>query len=623
MSEIEWWFVDFETHFSSDYSLVHMDVPSYVLDPRFEAICLGTIKGLDGIPSIVDGPDIPAWLASLPPRTALVSHNALFDMSILSWRYGYVPHLIVDTLSMARTLLRHKLKSMSLASIANYYGLEKGTYVQNVKGMTRADIIANGMWAGFTEYCLNDATLCRTLFKNMVPDLPTEELFLQDIIARCAVEPTLRLDMDVLAANLGQVQNDKQILFMKAMFAGLRDKTQLMSNPQFFDLLKSLGVDPPMVTSKATGLMTPGFSKTNPEFLELLEHDDPRVSTLVEARLSFKTTIEETRTERMLSIGRLDFPHHGGTGVMPIPLIIGAAHTHRLGGGWKLNPQNWKRGGLIRKSIKAPPGYKLITADKRQIEARMNAWFCEQDDLVDQFRFDRDVYSDFATEVYGYPVRKDTHPDERFVGKTSVLQLGYQAWWPKFQASVWLQSYNGINEPIALSDEMAREIVTTYRVKYHRIANMWKWLPQRFGALQGADAPFEYKCIRFEEGRVMGPTGLPMFYENMRFVNGEWYFDFGGAEHKLYGGKALENIIQWLARLNTMSDAVRLKKPLADYSTRLVHTAHDELVYLCPEFYVEPVTKLIKTEMTRVPAWAPGLPLAVDIGVGDTYGDTK
>jgi DNA polymerase len=623
MSEdLEWWFVDFETFYSTEYSLARLDNPSYILDPRFEAICLGVYKGLEGEGEIIDGPDIPRFLSSLPPRVAMGSHNALFDMSILSWRYNYVPTLIVDTLSMARTLLRHKLRRMGLGAIAEFFGLKKGDYLANVKGMSRADIIANGMWPGFTEYCLHDAWLCREIFKRLIPELPHEELILQDIVARTAVQPALRLDMDVLATNLTTVQYDKQILFMKAMFAGLRDKGQLMSNPQFAELLKSLDVDPPMTVSKTTGLRTFSFSKSNPEFLQLLDHDDARVSTLVEARLSFKTTIEETRTERMLNIGRLEFPHHGGTGVMPIPLIVGAAHTHRLGGGWRLNPQNWKRGGRIRQSIKAPPGFKIVTVDKRQIEARMNAWFCGEEELVEQFRRDLDVYSLFASDIYGYHVDKVLHPIPRFVGKTSILQLGYQAWWPRFQASVWLQSYDGINDPVTLSDDEAREIVTKYRKKYWRIANMWKWLPQRFGALAGVEPPFEHGPIRFEKGKVVGPSGLCLYYENLRF-DGEWWFDFGGGAHKLYGGKFLENIIQFLSRVDTMQGAVRLKKPLDTYSTRMVHSSHDELVYLVPEQHVEPVKALVKLEMTRVPTWATGLPLAVDIGVGDTYGEAK
>lgn len=50
------------------------------------------------------------------------------------------------------------------------------------------------------------------------------------------------------------------------------------------------------------------------------------------ARLGVKTTIEETRTERFISIGK--------RGNLPVPLRYYAAHTGRWGGTDKINLQN-------------------------------------------------------------------------------------------------------------------------------------------------------------------------------------------------------------------------------------------------------------------------------------------
>jgi len=610
--DLEFFFVDFETFYSSEYTLKKMDPPSYILDPRFEAIMLGVARGFSDPPYIVDGPDIPSFLHSLPPNVAMCSHNALFDLAILSWRYGYVPRLIIDTYALARTLLGHALKYLSLGKIAEHIGLQKGDMVHKVINMTRADIIASGLWDQEVAYCLNDTAICRAIFLHLLPNLPPEELVLHDIIARCAVEPSLRLDMDLLHQHLGEVQWEKQKLFMKAMFAGLDNKDQLMSNPQFADMLTSLGVDPPTKISKTTGRLTFAFSKQDPEFLDLLEHDDPRVVDVVEARLGHKSTIEETRTQRMLNIGSLDFPHHGGTGVMPIPLIVGAAHTHRLGGGWKLNAQNWGRKSPIRKSIKAPPGHKLVVADARQIEARMNAAFCGQENLLQEFRSGADVYLNFANEIGA----------TRFVGKIGILQLGYQAGWQNFQQTVWLRSYEEQDEPVWLEDHEAERIVDGYRRRNNRIKDMLYWLPRQFPIIAMGGVS-EWWPLRFEKGRIVGPTGLVLNYHNLRFEDGQWWFDYGGMTTKVYGGKMLENIIQFLARCCTMGAAVRLKKPLADYQTRLTHTSHDELVYAVPERHVEAVKPIIEAEMRRPPSWMPMIPLDVSTGIGDTYGDAK
>src|SRR5206468_5492152 len=132
--------------------------------------------------------------------------------------------------------------------------------------------------------------------------------------------------------------------------------------------------------------------------------------------------------------------------VMPIPLIVGAAHTHRLGGGWKLNCQNWGRTSQIRKAIKAPPGHKLVVADARQIECRTNADFCGQENLLQEFRNGDDVYQNFANDIGVI----------RFIGKIGVLQLGYQAAGPRFQQSVWVESFKANpDEPVWLDDMQA------------------------------------------------------------------------------------------------------------------------------------------------------------------------
>jgi DNA polymerase family A len=629
-------FLDAETFYSTEYTLKKMDPPSYILDPRFELICLGVAEGLENKPYIVDGPNVPAAIEGFKYRQsqgvkiAAVSHNQLFDACIWSWRYDWVPDLIVDTLAMARTLLQHKLKSCRLESVAEYFGLQKGDTIYQVIGMTRADIIANGLWDRYLRYCLNDTVLCREIFLKLVQELPPEELILHDIIARCAVQPVLELDMDVLAENLANVQANKDRLFNLARFAGLQDEAQLMSNPQFANLLEDLSVDPP-TKKNAKGEITLAMAKNDPAFLELLDHDDLRVRALMEARFAFKTTLEETRTERMMNIGTLEFfPHKGKrTGLMPIPLIVGAAHTHRLGGGWQLNCQNWGRKSLIRKSIKAPPGHVIMVADARQIEARMNAWFCSEMDLLQQFRDGVDVYALFASIIYKRPINKDDHPKERFIGKTGVLQLGYQAGWRKFQGTVWIQSYDDPDGPIELSEDEARQAVWAYRTTNSRIKAMWEIIPLWFPILAGDAAPREFKCLKIEKGRIVGPNGLCLYYDNVNFNHdngewsGQWTYDYNDHTYKIYGGKGLENMIQFLSRIATMQAAIRLKKPMAELHSRLTHTSHDELVYLVPYEFVEDSEALLRTEMRRAPDWAPSLPLDVDIGVGLTYADAK
>jgi len=620
-------FADFETFYSKDYTLRTLDPPSYILDPKFEAICIGVADGITGTPYIVDGPDIQKFFDGLDPDVAMVTHNALFDMCIASWRFDYTPKLIVDTMSMARTLLFHRIKSVSLDNVSAYFGMKKGKTIDKVKGMTRADIKASGLWDELTAYCKHDTELCRQIFIKLHEHMPPEEFVLQDMVLRCAVEPKLMIDTGVLAQHLETVQAHKEALFAKARFAGLEDEGQLMSNPQFADLLTAHGVVPPSKVSDKTGQRTFSFSKQDPNFLALLDHDDPRVAALVEARLEFKSTLEETRTKRMLNIAQLEFPHLG-TGIMPIPLKPGAAVTHRLGGDWQLNCQNWGRKSPIRKAIIAPPGHKIIAADSEQIEARMNAWFCHETELVEQFAKGEDVYSNFASEIFRVPVTKQTEPTKRFIGKTGILQLGYQCGPSKYQSTVWLLSYNTEPEPIELSVVEAQDVVDTYRSKYSNIRNMWWRLNDLLSFMAQPESTVEKTTtigpITFGRNRMVGPGGLAMNYHNLRRNGTEWTYDYGWGTYKIYGGKLLENIIQFLARIAVMQAAVRLKKPLLAYDTRLAHTAHDELVYVVPDEHAEVVTRHIKFEMGRSPEWAPDLPLSVAVSAPvENYGQAK
>lgn len=89
-------------------------------------------------------------------------------------------------------------------------------------------------------------------------------------------------------------------------------------------------------------------------------------------------------------------------------------------GGDGTNPQNLPRGGALREAICPPEGYTLVACDSSQIEARTLAWFAGQTDLIKAFANGEDIYSKFASSVYGKPINKHEHPEERHVGKTCL-----------------------------------------------------------------------------------------------------------------------------------------------------------------------------------------------------------
>jgi DNA polymerase len=599
----------------------------YVLDSRFEVIMLA-VKPYGQPTFVLEGHEIGVWFASLDPNdTMLVTHNALFDMCIVAWIYNFVPKLMVDTLGVSRALLAHVLPSCALKSVALHLGLGvKGDTVHKVIGMRAADIKAYGIWEDYKTYNVGDAVLCEGIYEQLVRSgrFPMSEVVVMDSVLRMALQPQLVLDQNALLQHLSNIQIEKTNMLNTAMAAGANGKADLMSNESFARLLEGQGVDPPMKISPVTGRESYAFAKTDPAFLDLQEHPNPMVQVLVAARLGHKSTIEESRTERLISISNLNWPGKGQAKLMPVPLRFSGAHTHRFSGDWKLNMQNLpaRKSDLIRRALTAPPGHKVVAIDSSQIEARLVAWLCGAADLLEQFATGQDPYSIFAELVFGYPVSKAT-PKERFLGKTSILGMGFGVGWKKFQRTVLIDSLAQTGTQIALTDMEAARFVEMYRTINKEVPQTWGELNSHIRLLAGGGGSFSIGPCDFFAGRIRLPSGLDLKYHNLENTSDGWKYTYGGKPRRLYGGALLENIIQALARIIITDAIVRIRARLDGYGIRLALQVHDELVYIVPDAAVALVKSILTEEMNRRPVWAPNLPLNSECKAADNYADCK
>jgi DNA polymerase III epsilon subunit-like protein len=194
--------LDFETYYDSEYSLRKMTPVEYILDPRFEIIGCA-VRDAAGS-RFLSADELRDYLATLPDRVIVVSHNALFDMCILVWCFGYTPFLMADTLGMARAMLGHKLRSLSLDSVSMHLGLPpKGKTVHKVMGMTLAMIKAQGLYKEYADYSVLDADLCFGIYEILIKrGFPAHELVVMDTVLRCAVWPRFKLNQNLLAEHL-------------------------------------------------------------------------------------------------------------------------------------------------------------------------------------------------------------------------------------------------------------------------------------------------------------------------------------------------------------------------------------------------------------------------------------
>ena len=442
--------VDFETYYDKDIGFKTQTNEEYLNEPRFEVVGVA-VKVDDGETVWFSGTDaeIKEFLKQYDwEDSGLLCHNMLFDGAILAWRYGIVPAFYFDTLCMARAV--HGLSvGGSLAKLAEYYNVgAKGTEVVNAYGKRRADFSPDEL-SRYGAYCCNDVQLTYKIFDYLSQGFPEIEYKLIDLTLRMYTQPVLYLDDALLVARLEEVRAQKS-----EMLAGLMEKMQvdseeavrakLASNPQFANLLVELGVEPPKKLSPTTGKETFALAKNDEGFIALTEHDDPFIQQLCAVRLGTKSTIEQSRVERFIGIGARN------KGLLPIPLKYYGAHTGRWSGQDSVNLQNLpsrdKKKKALKNAIRAPHDCYVVNCDSSQIEARVLAWLAGQDDVVEQFRREEDVYSVFASEIYGFKVTKE-NPIERFVGKTCVgigsLVLCKRGWVPIEQVELLDQVWDG------------------------------------------------------------------------------------------------------------------------------------------------------------------------------------
>lgn len=624
--------LDFETFYSSQYSLRKMTPAEYIMDPQFECTGLAVKEG-DKKAFWIEGDEVQQFFDSQSTEVAAISHNALFDMCICAWRYGWVPKLMVDTLGIARSLYQPYLRSLSLDSVDKFLtgtGKDKEA-LANVINMRLEQIRANpALYGRFRTYGLDDANKAWNIFKQtvMTGQFPAMELVIMDMVLRCCVLPKFVINQDLLHKSLGDIQQKKAELLTNAMLLGTEN---LMSNDKFAVMLEDLGVDPPTKVSGTTGKTTWAFSKQDQEFLDLLEHPDPAVQIVMAARMGHKSTIEETRHERFIAISNLQWEDNGVTSSgnmwMPMPLRFGGAHTHRLSGDWKLNVQNMGRGSNLRKALEAPPGYVVVAGDESQIEARFVCTLCGQEDMRQQFDRGEDVYSIHASKVFKFKVDK-TYKIERFIGKQSILGLGYGLGVEKYTRNIPILAKNQMNIILPYTAAEGSRDVNVYRSENTHIVNTWKLLNTRgILALTGA-GDWKWGPVWFRKHRIELPNGMFLYYHNLRQEAGgkfgtEWVFDYAGFKKRIYGGKLLENITQALARIITMEAAVRIRNRLARLGVQMALQVHDELVFVVKAEYEEITRKVLDHELKVRPSWLPNLPLDCEVGAGPSYGDAK
>lgn len=620
-------YIDFETYWADDYTLSKMPTQLYILDPRFKAhgACFaindGPIKWVshDKLQQMI------TLLANTYPNAIWVAHNALFDMTILAEVYGFRPKLVIDTAGMSRALVGPVLRSHSLDNLSELLLGRKKPPGELAKSKNIRDL-PPALENTIAIYCAGDVDLMRENLRIMAPHFPIYELPVMTWVTQMMTRPLIYLDQDMLWEYHKEIVRRKENILNEIGIT----RDVLMSNDKFAELLENMGVEPPLKQTKPSikfpqGRITWAFAKTDPGLKELLEHDDPDVQAVVAARLEVKSTIEETRSKTYATLADCN--------PVGIPLAYsGAIPTHRLSGRDKLNFQNLKRNGVIRNALCAPPGSVFVVSDLGQIEFRITLCLAGHASIVARMAAGADLYSEFGTLLYGYPVSKATK-HERQVAKSAVLGAGFGMGHARFKIYC---AASGVKIDL----ETAKRAIELFRYTYNRVPKLWRIMEAGFKQLLRSQTPFDimlggYQCEfgfepLFGSPGIRLPNGLWIKYPQLMVDEyGEWQYADGGNWKKIFGGHFVENLAQALARIVIMEKSVRI-----DRLYPVAMSTHDELACvveettmldeLSNEIYMPEYAKQeIENIMTENVSWFPGLALNTETEIGYRYGEAK
>ena len=669
--------LDFESYWDSEYALKKLSPLEYVMDDRWETISLAMEQD-DQEPMVVFGEsDVKHLLAQVDwSRHAACGHNMSgFDSYIMAYRYGIKPKLWICTAAMARPL-HAKTCGVSLAALVGHYraeleamgirGVKDAAVLHETKGRRLKDfspeeITRMGLYNG------DDTRQCRGLFRILRKHYSPAELWQIDAIIRMRTEPQFQLNIPMLeaAASSERVRKHASLLDLaRKLGISLVDleeghgedgdtwdnfdtvtkteakvtqevKAMMASAAKFSELLTSLGVPVPMKKSPSDpAKMIPALSKTDEDFIALQEHENEVVASAARLRLDVKSTLLETRLQKLTTAGRL------AGGMLPIPIRYCGADTTGRDSGEEYNPQNFPRIGpvpratdALRNGLTAPPGHKIIVADQSGIELRVNHFLWQVGSSMDAYRASpdkADLYRSFAAQWLFRIAAQEITKDQRQIGKIAQLGLGFGAGPATFQRIARVMG--GIDMPLTGGDINAADVVAIWRDAYSEIVAGWRVCGHALNHIYfGREVQIDpWGLMHTSKHGIHLPSGRIIRYPDLRQEDvGEWddgrkktSWCYASGRHKawLTGPKTDENCVQALARDSVFEAALEFYRAT---QFRPALRVHDELIYVVPESVAEQALATLQGILRTPPTWWPELIVWSEGDIGDTYGAAK
>jgi DNA polymerase-1 len=232
-----------------------------------------------------------------------------------------------------------------------------------------------------------------------------------------------------------------------------------------------------------------------------------------------------------------------------------------------------------------------LTADYSQIELRLLAHFCGDEELRRAFAEGRDVHTTVAAQIFGVP-EDLVSPEMRRTAKTVNFGVIYGI------------SAMGLGTRLGIPNAEAAKFIAAYFARYPRVGE--------YQARLLAD------CRR--NGYVSTLLGRRRAFDPSAIREGSTFGNRNGAEREAINmevqGSAADLIK--LAMLNVQRRLTREGR-----AARMLLQIHDELVFEAPPEELHAVAELVREEMTTPVerALALRVPLVVDLAAGPNWLD--
>jgi DNA polymerase len=257
--------------------------------------------------------------------------------------------------------------------------------------------------------------------------------------------------------------------------------------------------------------------------------------------------------------------------------------------------------GDLAEAVQAPPGHVVVCADASQIELRLLSMIAGQWDIIDTLRAGGDPYASTASAFYGFEVNKKGHPNERQHGKTVKLASGFGAGGPRIAAALR-------KEGVPCDDAGGERWKNAYRSTHWPTVNLWHEADGVLAKL-AAGMTFTWRdVVEVRNKRIYLPNGLPLIYDTLEKVEGEWQLKTRRGSVKMYGAKLVENLVQALSATHTRGAWLAC----IQVGMKMVSMMHDSLVAVVPEKDGESALQYMQNALSTEPPWLPGIPLGAE-----------